>query len=127
MHRFEQAIRYLLALALLLFGADKFLHFLPKPEAPPAGAAFLQALADSSYLLPTVGIIYLLSALCFLSRRVVLGVVLLAPVLVNILGYHWKYDLPGIGGGAVLTALTLLVFLLNAGRFSVLFCSGRPD
>ena len=34
-------IRFLLALALAVFGADKFLHFMPQPDAPPEGGAFL--------------------------------------------------------------------------------------
>ena len=35
-------IRFLLAIALAVFGADKFLHFMPRPDAPPEGGAFLE-------------------------------------------------------------------------------------
>ena len=38
------AIRFLLALALALFGADMFFHFMPQPDAPPEGGAFLNGL-----------------------------------------------------------------------------------
>ncbi|MFT7518152.1 MAG: putative oxidoreductase, partial [Kiritimatiellia bacterium] len=50
------AIRFLLALVLAVFGADKFLHFMPRPDAPAEGGAFLGALHDAGYVFPTIGL-----------------------------------------------------------------------
>ena len=37
--KIEMVVRLLLALALLVFGADKFFHFMPMPEPPEEGRA----------------------------------------------------------------------------------------
>jgi putative oxidoreductase len=72
-------IRFLLALALAVFGVDKFLHFMPPPEAPPEGGAFLGALADAGYVFPAIGLAFLATSVCLLAARVARGLILLRP------------------------------------------------
>ena len=102
--------RFLLAIALTAFGLDKFLHFMPQPEPPPEGAEFLGALFGAGYIFPTIGVVFLVTALCLVSGRVILGLMLLSPIVVNILLYHVTYDMAGIGPGAVIAALGLVLF-----------------
>ncbi len=120
MHKLRLVCRVLLALALTVFGADKFLHFLEMPEPPPEGGAFLVALTEAGYVFPTIGLVFLVSALCLITGRVALGLLLLAPVLVNILEYHLRFDPAGIGGGAVLTALWVVLAVTHVGDFGPL-------
>ena len=40
------------------------------------------------------------------------------------MAYHVRYDMPGIGGGAVLSALAVLLFMMHASNLGALF---RPN
>lgn len=113
--------RILLAIMLLVFGANKFLHFMEMPEPPEAGGKFLGALMDAGYVFPTIGIVFIVSGLLLLIGRNALAVFLVAPIAVNILGYHIQYDMAGIGGGAVLTVLLLIVACLNCDQICRVF------
>lgn len=44
MNSIAMIARYLLGLAMLVFGANKFFHFMPNPELPEAAGAFMGAL-----------------------------------------------------------------------------------
>ena len=123
----ESAARYLLAVMLAVFGADKFFHFLEMPDAPEAGGKFLGALFETGYIFPTIGAVFLVSALLLMLKRVVLALLLLAPITVNIILYHVTYDVAGIGGGAVLTALMLVLAVLHAKPMMALLCGTRSD
>lgn len=105
----EKGSRFALAAMVAVFGANKFLHFLEMPPPPEAGGKFLGALAGSGFIFETIGVVFLLAAVSLLLRRAVLGLVLLAPIAVVILGYHFAYDIAGIGAGAVLAALMAVV------------------
>ena len=114
--------RYLLVLVLVVFGSNQFLSFMPKPEPPPDGGAFLGALQDARYVFPTVGVVFLLSALTlFVNRAVGFGLVLLAPIAVNIILYHLQFDVAGIVPGLVLTTFLVVVAAQNAAHFRSLF------
>lgn len=124
--RIELVVRLLLALMAGVFGANKFAHFLPQPDPPQAGGEFLGALMDAGYVFPAIGIVFILSALLLLANRVVLALVLLAPIAVNILGYHIQYDLAGIGPGGVLAGLLLVLAIVRAKDVAQLFAGPRP-
>jgi len=121
--RIELVLRLLLIAMLVAFGANKFLGFMPMPEPPEAGGKFLGALMGAGYVFPTIGVVFLVSALLLLMRRVALGVLLVAPIAVNILGYHLQYDPEGIGAGAALAFLLLALAVLNGKAIGELFRS----
>ena len=123
MNKAETAIRHLLAAALTVFGANKFLHFMPQPDPPPDGGAFLGALAEAGYIFPTVGITFLLAALCLFTKRTAFGLVILFPIVVSIILYHLRYDVPGIGGGAVLLVLQGILIWMHRGALMALLRS----
>lgn len=124
MKKFLTAIRLVLAIALAVFGADKFLHFMPQPEAPAQGQAFLAALVDTGYIFPIIGGTFLVCALLLVMGHVSLAMVLLTPITLNILLYHVRYDLPGIGPGAVIAGMQLLLFWCYRGQLiTMIFAS----
>jgi len=84
------AARILLGLIFFVFGLNGFLNFMPPPPPPPpAGGAFLGALVATGYMFPLIkGVEVLAGALLLANRLVPLALVLLAPILVNIVGYH---------------------------------------
>jgi uncharacterized membrane protein YphA (DoxX/SURF4 family) len=83
------ATRIGLGLVFTVFGLNGFLHFLPQPSLSGPPAAFVGALMASGYLIPLLMAAELLAGLLLLAGRFVpLALTLLAPVIVNILGFH---------------------------------------
>ncbi len=119
--------RFTLALILVVFGLNQFLGFMPPPEAPEAGAAFLSALNDATYIFPVKAIVFLICAALLVAGRIPLAWLLLAPITVNILIYHVRYDIEGIIAGAVVAALQLVLFVCYAREFGPLFAAARRD
>jgi uncharacterized membrane protein YphA (DoxX/SURF4 family) len=86
---FPTAARLFLGLVFTVFGLNFFLHFLPVPPAPPRAAAFAGALFASGYLFPLLKATEVAAGLLLLSGRFVpLALTLLAPIIVNIVGFH---------------------------------------
>lgn len=123
--RIERVVRYLLVTMLAIFGANIFLHFMPQPTPPEEGGRFLGALGGAGYVFPTIGVVFLLAALLLVARRVVLALLLVAPIALNILLYHFKFDLSGIGPGGLLSALLLVLAAIHAKEIAVLFQSSK--
>ena len=121
----DLVVRGLLALMLVVFGLDKFMHFMPVPEPPEEGGAFLGALLGAGYIFPTIGIVFLVAALSLVTDCVLLALVLLAPVVLNILFYHFRYEVPGIGAGAVIALLAIVLAFMHKSDLKPLFRSSR--
>jgi len=87
--RFPTGARLFLGLVFTVFGLNFFLHFLPTPPSPPRAAAFAGALFGSGYLFPLLKATEVLAGIALLSGRLVpLALAVLAPIIVNILGFH---------------------------------------
>jgi uncharacterized membrane protein YphA (DoxX/SURF4 family) len=101
------ASRVFLGLAFVVFGLNGIFHFMPVPPmAGPAGA-FAAALAAAGYFLPMMGSFQALGGLCVLSGRFLpLGLILLAPILVNIDAFHLGFGEPG--GAALVIFLNVM-------------------
>jgi len=103
--------RVLLGLIFVVFGSNIFLHFIPMPPPPPGLVGdFTKALFLSHYL-HVVAIFQIVGGLLLLIGRFVpLGLLLLAPVIVNIDLVHILMDPSGLPMAAVISIL--LVFLV---------------
>ena len=114
--------RYLLGVAMLVFGANKFFHFMPNPELPADAASFMGALGGSGYIFPTLGVIYMLAGLLLvLNKAVPFALILLVPVSFNIVAFHLKYAPEGILFAAVVAVLNIFLIYTNWDRFKSLF------
>jgi uncharacterized membrane protein YphA (DoxX/SURF4 family) len=83
------AARLFLGIVFTVFGLNFFLHFLPTPPAPPRAAAFAGALFGSGYLFPLLKSIEVAAGLALLGGIFVpLALAVLAPIIVNIVGFH---------------------------------------
>ena len=81
--------RLFLGLVFTIFGLNFFLHFMPTPPAPPRGAAFAGALFASGYLFPLLNATEVVAGVLLLSNRFVpLALAVLAPIVINIVGFH---------------------------------------
>ena len=110
--------RYLLGLALLIFGVNKFINFLPPPELGPEANAFFAALINSGYLFGLIAIVEIAAGLSLLlNRYVALGPVILAPVSINIALFHIFLAPEGLFPGVVITILNFYLLFVNKPKF----------
>jgi len=103
--------RILLGLIFVVFGSNIFLHFIPMPPPSPGLLGdFSKALFVSHYL-HIVAMFQIIGGLLLLIGRFVpLGLVLLAPIIVNIDLVHILMDPSGLPMAVVISLL--LVFLI---------------
>jgi hypothetical protein len=114
--------RYLLGVAMLVFGANKFLDFMPAPELPEAAGSFMGALAESGYIFPTLGVVYILAGLLLvLNKAVPFALIMLVPVSFNIVAFHAAYAPEGILFAAVVAVLNIFLLYTNWDKFKSLF------
>jgi putative oxidoreductase len=104
--------RVLLGLLFTVFGLHGFFHFsfIPMPEMSEAGGAFMGGLMGTGYFMTVVKGVELLAGLMILTGRFLpLGLVLLAPVTVNILLFHIFLDPAGMGMAIFIVAMQLFL------------------
>ncbi len=111
--------RILLGVAWVFFGLNGFFHFFtPPPMAGDAGTFFTGMMA-SGYIFPVISAVEIIAGLMFLANRfVALGLLLLAPILMNILAFHLMLDLKGIGMGLLFTVLALFLAWCERSAFA---------
>lgn len=81
--------RLFLGLVFTVFGLNFFFHFLPMPPAPPRATAFAGALFASGYLFPLLKVTEVVAGVALLANRFVpLALAVLAPIVINIVGFH---------------------------------------
>jgi putative oxidoreductase len=104
---FTKIVRIALGLALLIFGANKFLHFIPM-EAPTGSAGeFMNSLGATGYIFPVVGILeVIIGVMLLLKKWVAFALILLAPISINIMLFHLFLDIPG-------SPIALLILIFN--------------
>ncbi|HEY2729438.1 MAG TPA: DoxX family protein [Polyangia bacterium] len=84
-----RAARLFLGLIFTVFGLNFFFHFLPTPAPAPRAAAFAGALFSSGYLFPLLKTTEVIAGLLLLSGLCVpLALTVLAPIVINIVGFH---------------------------------------
>jgi putative oxidoreductase len=106
--------RLLLGAALVVFGLNGFMGFFEPPPSTPAGQKFLGALFESGYLFPLKDAVTIAAGVFILTGMFLpLGLTLFAPILVNILAFHFVLEGPLTAGMAVLM-LVLELFLVWA-------------
>ena len=121
MNKATLVIRLLLGLILLVFGLNKFLQFLPPPEATGAAATYLGGLMASGFTFPAIAIVEILVGVaCLTNRFVPLALILMAPISVNILLYHMMLDFVGLPLGAALFAFNLILLFANKKSYETI-------
>jgi uncharacterized membrane protein YphA (DoxX/SURF4 family) len=100
------------------------LHLVSNPPMPPAALSFIGALMKTGYMLPLIWATEIAAGvLLVLGIFVPLGVVLLAPVLVNIFLYHAFLAPAGMPLAMVACVLELFVAWQYRRAFDSLFIS----
>ena len=104
-------LRILLGLFVLVFGANKFLQFLPPPELGDAGMSYFGALS-STKTLTMVAIVEILAGLALIFNKFgALMSVILMSVSINAVLFHATLEPGGIGPALVLLILNVLMLV----------------
>lgn len=116
----EMALRIILALALLVFGLNKFFEYMPM-EAPPEGS-FMDALMKTGYMIPLIAISEIVPGfLLLINKWKGFALAWLVPISINIVAFHLKFDIATIGPAALIAVLNFALIYANWGRFKSLF------
>ena len=120
MKRTEIIVRMILGVVLVVFGLDKFLAFVPHGHVMTEELiAAYQGLLANKFILPTVGIVELVSGIMLISGRyVILALTALTPVIFGILAFHFAVDLHGILPGLGVTALYAYLMIYRRKAFA---------
>ena len=118
--KLTMVLRLLLALLLLVFGMNKFFHFIPM-DAPPLGS-FMDALFQTGYMFPLIAITEIgVGLLLLLNKWKGFALIWLAPISVNIVLFHLKFDISSIGPAALIAILNIVLIYANWRKFKTLF------
>jgi uncharacterized membrane protein YphA (DoxX/SURF4 family) len=120
--QFTKIVRLLLGIMLVVFGSNKFLHFIPLP--PPTGSAgdFMNSLGTTGYIFPIVGILEVFIGIMLLFKKwVAFALVLLAPISINILLFHLFLDIPGVSAALLVTILNGILIYKHWKQYKPLF------
>jgi len=120
--KLTMALRLLLGLILVVFGANKFLDFMPHMEMPEAAGNLMGAMMASGYMLKLVGATEVFVGLLLLIKKwVPLALVVLAPISVNMILFHLFLAPAGIGPAAVVTLINIILIYSNWNKLKILF------
>lgn len=112
--------RILLGAGFTVFGLNILFGFIPMPP-PLEGslAAQFMAIMGPSKWMALVGIFQVMGGVLVLSGRLLpLGLVILGPILVNILAFHFFLESgKGVGAGLFFSALEIFLIFANRRRF----------
>ena len=120
--QFSLLVRLTLGIILVVFGSNKFLHFIPLP--PPTGAAadFMNSLGATGYIFPIVGILEVcIGVLLLLKKWIAFALILLAPISINILLFHLFLDIPGVSAALLVAALNGILMYKHWKQYTPLF------
>ncbi len=107
-------LRILLGLVFLIFGANKFFQFIPMEMPDGAGKDFMMALGATGYMFYLIGAVEVIGGIRLVFNKCVpQGLLLLAPIVVNIFLFHTFLDPAGFVMGAVVTLIYLLLVYNN--------------
>ena len=121
---FSKILKWLLGLALLVFGANKFFQFIDPPNFEPQAADFMTSLDATGYVLYIVGgLEIIIGFLLLINRWVPFALLLLAPITVNIVLFHIFLDLPEIGFALVVAGLNIVLIYKYWKAYTPLFTS----
>lgn len=120
--QFTLLIRVVLGILLVVFGSNKFLHFIPLP--PPSGSAadFMNSLGATGYIFPIVGILeVIIGAMLLFKKWIAFALILLAPISINILLFHVFLDIPGVSAALLVTVLNAILIYKHWKQYIPLF------
>lgn len=120
--KFTMIVRILLGAILMVFGSNKFLHFISMPPPTGSAAEFLDTLGASGYFFPMLGVVEVcIGAMLLCKQWVPFGILLLAPISFNILLYHICFNVPGMWVAILVLTLNIIMIYKHWRLYAPLF------
>ena len=118
--KISMILRLVLGLIFIIFGANKYGHFLPDFQVEGEAAQFLGALTNAGYW-KILGVFEIFIGLLLLTNKWIgFALVIAAALATNFLIFHIQYDLAGSPPALLVSALTSALIYGNWGRFKAL-------
>ena len=119
---FTTILRILLGVSLLIFGANKFIAFIPIFDMAPGAANFMESLNSTGYVLYVVACLEIVIGILLLFKKwVPFALILLAPIAVNILLFHLFLDVSGALVAVFMVTITGVLIYKYWKSYSSLF------
>lgn len=119
---FTKIVRIALGVALVVFGANKFLHFIQLEAPTGAAGEFMNSLEATGYIFPIVGVMeVIIGAFLLLKKWVAFMLILLAPISINILLFHLFLNIPGMSVALVIVILNAILIFKHWTQYKPLF------
>ncbi len=110
-------IRILFGIFCLVFGLNKFLHFLAFPEIPGDGGTLMGIYATSGFL-KLIGVLEVLGGLALiLNKFVPLALTIMLAIMFNAAVFHLLHDQANIMGALLGLVLGLILVYANKSSF----------
>lgn len=113
----------LFGLMFINAGLDKFLHYMPMPEAKPEQAKIFEAFVSLFWLMPLIGAVEIIGGLLFIFPKTrALGVIVILPVMVGIVCHVFSIDksVSGMTIAGVLFLINLWIIIDNKEKYKAL-------
>jgi hypothetical protein len=115
-------IQVLVGLMLIVFGLNKFLHFIPMPPPTEEMGAYMGALIQTGFLFPLIALIEIIVGFSLvINKFAALMVLIVMPVMINAILAHLFLDPAGIGASAFIVSALIIVIIRHKERYSSLF------
>lgn len=117
------AIQILYGAFFVVMGVNYFFKWMETPVPEGDALVFWSGLTAAGYLMTLIFSTQTVSGLLIASGRfTALGLILLTPVLVNIVGYHLYIDRAGLELALGLSVVHLILAWVHRNRYKALFC-----
>ena len=115
--KFTQIVRIFLGLLLLLSGLNKIFEFIPTPAGN-----LIESFGQVDYIFPIVAVLEIIIAVLLLSKKwVAFALILLVPLSLNILLFHFYLNAHGIVPAIVVAALNGILIYKHRRQYVPLF------
>ena len=113
-------LRIVFGLFCLIFGINKFAHFMEFPTIPGDGGTLMGIYVSSGFM-KIIGIFEILGGLALIAGKFVpLALTLMIAIMFNATVFHGLHDMANIGGGLIGLIFGLVLVYAYKDRFSSL-------
>ena len=115
-------IQVISGLMLVVFGSNKFFHFIDMAAPAAEMGAYLGALGETGFLFPLIAVIEIVSGLAFISNKFVsLMVLFITPVMINAFLAHLFLDPSGIAASAFILLAIISIIFRHLDQYAEIF------
>ena len=111
-------LRILFALTLVIFGLNKFLHFIPTPPIEGTGGELIAIYKESGFM-KLIGGLEVIAGISLLAKKFVpLSLTFMVAIMFNAVVFHILHAPAGLGNAVGALVLSLLLVYHNRSRFT---------